>query len=95
MVYLTVYIRVWNPCPGHPTKVSNEGPTPSSIKISQVTDLTDDDSSLRSPTSKSALFIHVGWNPCPSYTTDVSSGEPTPTSIMISDIANLRTTFID
>ena len=64
-----VYIRVgWNPCPGHPTKVSNEGPTPSSIKFSQVTDLTDDDSPLRLPTSKSALFIHVGWNPCPGIT---------------------------
>ena len=86
-----VYIRVgWNPCPGHPTKVSSEGPTPSSIKISQVTDLTDDDSPLRLPTSKSALFIHVGWNPCPGYTTEVSSGEPTPTSIMISQVLILE-----
>ena len=65
-VCVGMYIRVgWNPCPGHSTKVSSEGPTPSSIKFSQVTDLTDDDSPLRLPTSKSALFIHVGWNPCP------------------------------
>ena len=65
-VCVGVYIRVgWNPCPGHSTKVSSEGPTPNSIKFSQVTDLTDDDSPLRLPTSKSALFIHVGWNPCP------------------------------
>ena len=32
MVCLGVYIRVgWNPCPGHPTKVSSEGPTPSML----------------------------------------------------------------
>ena len=74
-VRVGVYIRVgWNPCPGHPTKVSSEGPTPSIIKISQVTDLTDDDSPLRLPTSEIALFMHVGWNPCPGYTTEVSSG---------------------
>ena len=96
MMCLGVYIHVgWNLCPGHPTKVSSEGPSPSSVKISQVTDLTDSDSPLRLPTSKSCLFIHVGWNLCPGYTTEVSSGEPTQTSIMISQVADLRTSFID
>ena len=32
--FVGVYIHVgWNPCPGHPTKVSSKGPTPSSIKL--------------------------------------------------------------
>ena len=96
-VCVGVYICVgWNPCAGRTctSKVSSEEPTPSSIKISQVTDLTDDDS-LRLLTSKSTLFIHVGWNLCPGYTTEVRSKEPTPTSMMISQVADLRTAFID
>ena len=86
-VCVGVYIRVgWNACPGHTTKVSSGEPAPTSIKVSHVTDLTDDDSPLRLPTSEGALFIHVGWSPCPGHTTKVSSEEPIPTSIMNSHI---------
>ena len=71
-VCICVYICVgWNPCPGHPTKVSSEGPTPSSMKISQVTDLTDDDSPVRLPTSKCAL---LGGTPVSGHTTEGAAG---------------------
>ena len=61
-LYVCVGVYIHVDCPGHTTEVSSGEPTPSSIKISQVTDLTGDDSPLRLLTSKSTLFIHVGWN---------------------------------
>ena len=57
-VCVGVYIHVeWNPCPGHTTEVSSKEPTPSSIKISQVTNLTGNDK----VTHIEEYFVHTCW----------------------------------
>ena len=54
-LYVCVGVYIHVDCPGHTTEVSSGEPTPSSIKISQVTDLTGDVSPIEE------YFVYTCW----------------------------------